>query len=507
MTIAPSHTCGGHSFSRTARFSFQDGLLMKNSLIVLVALLCPAFSALAGGQASHTSPMSGQIYVTHVAIVDTVRGTETRDQTVIITNDRISSVGGSKSIKPPADARVIDGAGKYLIPGLWDMHVHAVDAERLDNMFPMFVANGVLGIRDMGTAMPLADIERLRQEIASGSRLGPRFVAAGPLLDGRPKPFRANFLAITTPEQGRATVDSLKADGADFIKVYSWLSRDTFFAIAGETSKVKIPFVGHVPFSVPALEASDAGMKSMEHLHGIVLACSAREDELRSEMLKAGVNLSRDARLRLELDEAAASYDDSKAAPIFAHLAKNQTWQVPTLVIRVPYARSFDTRITTDPRLKYVPPSVQQRWTEEAKSSTDGATMAKTFEKLSQIVGEMQRAGVPILAGTDASWYQLYTYAGFSLHDELGLLVRAGLTPAQALRSATIDPERFLGRDKDLGSIEIGKLADLVLLDADPLSDISNTKKINTVIVSGRVLDRKALDSLLASAERDVMNK
>jgi isopentenyl diphosphate isomerase/L-lactate dehydrogenase-like FMN-dependent dehydrogenase len=143
-----------------------------------------------------------------------------------------------------------------------------------------------------------------------------------------------------------------------------------FLGIAGEPNKLKIPFAGHVPFSVPALEASDAGMKSMEHLHGVVLSCSAREDELRSEMLKGGANLPGDDRLRLEMHEAAASYDDRKAAPIFAHLAKNKTWQVPTLVVRVPYVQSFDTRITTDPRLKYIPPSAQQRWTEEAKSST-----------------------------------------------------------------------------------------------------------------------------------------
>lgn len=356
----------------------------------------------------------------------------------------------------------------------------------------------------MGTSMPLAGIVRLRQQIASGSRLGPRFVAAGPLLDGRPKPLRPNFLAITTPEQGRSTVDSLKTDGADFIKVGSWLSRDTFLAIASEANKLKIPFGGHAPFSVPVLEASDAGMKSMEHVFGVVLASSAREDELRAEMLKGGANLPGGDRLRLELHEAAASYDDHKAVAIFAHLAENKTWQVPTLAVLLPYVRSFDTSVTTDSRLRYIPPSAQQRWTEEAKSLTSSATRAKTFEKLAQIVGGMQRAGVPILAGTDAAWYQAYTYAGFSLHDELGLLVRAGLTPAQALQSATIDPARFLGRDKDLGSVEKGKIADLVLLDADPLP---NTQKINAVVVNGRVLDREALDSLLTDAENAVKNR
>jgi Amidohydrolase family len=479
---------------------------MRSMLFRLsLALVTFTLSVVTQGSPEGTAPAASPIYITHVTVLDTVTGKEMPDRTVVISGDRISEVTANRA-KLPSDAQVLEGKGKYLIPGLWDMHVHALFPERVDSMFPMFIANGVLGIRDMGTSMPLADIERLRQEIASGSRLGPRFVAAGPLLDGRPKPFRPNFLAITAPEQGRATVDSLKAGGSDFIKVYSWLSRDTFFAIAGEARKMEIPFAGHVPFSVPMLEASDAGMKSMEHLFGVVLSCSAREDELRSEMLKGGANLPGNARLR-ELNEAAASYDERKAASIFAHLAKNQTWQVPTLVVRVPYAQSFDTSITNDPRLKYIPPSAQQRWTEEAKSFAGGATVAKTSEKLSQIVGAMQRAGVPILAGTDAAWYQLYTYAGFSLHDELGLLVRAGLTSTQALQSATIDPARFLGRDKDLGSIEKGKFANMVLLDADPLSDISNTQKINTVIVNGRVLDRKALDSLLTDAENAVKKR
>ncbi len=472
---------------------------MGNSLAVgtmsLVSHLDPARRLRDGASESDV------LAFTHVTVIDATGRPALPEQTVLVNGDRIAAIEKFGKLKLPGGAKVIDSKGKYMIPGLWDMHVHAVVAERLDSMFPMFVANGVLGIRDMGTSMPLADIERLRQQIASGSRLGPRFLAAGPLLDGRPKPFRPNFLAITTPEQGRATVDSLQANGADFIKVYSWLSRDTFLAIAGEANKLKIPFAGHVPFSVPVLEASDAGMKSIEHLHGVVLSCSAREDELRSKMLKGGANLPGDDRIRLETDEAAASYDDRKAAPIFAHLAKNKTWQVPTLVAWVPDAQSFDTRITTDPRLKYIPPSAQQRWTEEAKSFTGGATRAKTFERQSQIVGAMQRAGVPILAGTDAAWYQPYTYAGFSLHDELALLVRAGLTPMESLQTATINSARFLGMEKDLGTIEKGKIANLVLLDADPLADIHNTTKISKVFLAGKEFDRSALDQMLQNAE------
>jgi hypothetical protein len=440
-------------------------------------------------------------YITHVTAIDTEAGKEIQDRTIIISGDRISDVRDSNGMKPPAGAKVVDGRGKYLIPGLWGMHVHAVFVERIDSMFPMFVANGVLGIRDMGTSMPLAEIEQLRKDTRSGARLGPIIVAAGPILDGRPKPFRSNFLAITAPAEGRDAVDKLSAGGADLVKVYSWLSRDTFLAIAAEANRQKIPFGGHVPFSVSALEASDAGQKSMEHLYGVVLSCSSREDELRTEMLKTGVNLPGSERIRLEMDEATASYDRRKATKVFEHLAKNRTWQVPTLDVVVPYAYSFDARVTTDPRLKYIPASVQQRWTEEAKSSTDGATKAKTFERRSQIVGAMQRAGVPMLAGTDAAWYQPYTFAGFSLHDELVLLVRAGLTPAEALQSATINSARFLGMEKDLGTIERGKVANLVLLDADPLADIHNTTKTLEVFLAGKEFSRPALDQMLKEAE------
>ena len=445
------------------------------------------------------SIVGGATYITHVTVIDTETGKEMQDRTVILSGGRISEVRDSKGVKPPASAKVVDGSGKYLIPGLWDMHVHAVFAERLDTMFPMFVANGVLGIRDMGTSMTFADIDHLHHETANGSRLGPRIVAAGPVLDGRPKPLRPNFLAINTPEEGRDAVRRLKTGGADFIKVYSELSRDSFLAIADEARKQNIPFAGHVPFSVSALEASDAGQKSMEHLWGIYLACSSREEELRSEMLKGGVNLPGSERIRLEMDEAAASYDEGKAVKVFARLAKNGTWLVPTFTAVVPDSEIFDAHVTMDPRLKYISPAVQKQWTEAA--SAGAAIKSKSFERKLQIVGAVHRAGIPLLAGTDTSRVQPYTYAGFTLHDELVLLVRAGLTSMESLQTATINPARFLGMEKDLGTIEKGKVANLVLLDADPLADIHNTTKISEVFLAGKEFDRPALDQMLKNAE------
>jgi hypothetical protein len=281
--------------------------------------------------------------------------------------------------------------------------------------------------------------------------------------------------------------------------VYSQLSRDSFLAIADEARKQNIPFAGHVPFSVSALEASDAGQKSMEHLWGIYLSCSSREEELRSEMLKGGVNLPGSERIRLELDEAAASYDEQKAANVFAHVAKNGTWMVPTFTAVLRDSEIFSVRVTTDPRLKYIPPAIQKQWS--AAASAGAAIKSKSFDRKIQVVGAMNRAGVPMLAGTDVGWVQPYVYAGFSLHDELALLVQAGLTPMESLQTATINPARFLGMEKDLGNIEKGKLANLVLLDADPAADVHNTTKISAVFLAGKELDRMALDEILKSAE------
>jgi imidazolonepropionase-like amidohydrolase len=450
---------------------------------------------------------SSQIYITHVTVIDTETGKEAKDRTVIISGERISEVRDSKDVRPPTDAKVVDAKGKFLIPGLWDMHAHPVRAERLNNMFLMLVANGVLGVRDMGTDMRAADIGLLRKQIGDGSLLGPRIVATGQVLDGRPTPASATFAVVLTAAQGREAVRALKASGANFIKVYSWLSRDAYFAIVEEAKKQGMPFVGHVPMSVTVLEASDAGQKSIEHLTGVDLACSAGEDEIRGDLLRRGTEMTNDTRWSLEAVEAIASYNEEKATKVFAHLAQNHTWQVPTFVAFLQDAQFNDSRVTGDARLKYIPPTIQKRWNDYAKQHAGPSPWDKVFEKRLVMVRAMHRAGIPMLAGTDAAWGVPYTYAGFSLHDELELLVRAGLTPLESLQTATLNPARFLGRTQDLGTIEKGKLADMVMLTASPLEDIHNTQKIDAVFVNGRPLTRRDLDALLAQAEIAVKNK
>jgi len=471
---------------------------MKKILGLLPIVLCVTAAAQNDSKPTAHAP----VYITHVAVINTKAGNEAEDRTVVISGDRILEVRDSKNAKPTRSARIIDGTGKFLIPGLWDMHVHALSVERLDSMFPMFVANGVLGIRDMGTAMPLEEIGRLRHDTETGARLGPLIVAAGPILDGKPKPMRPNFLAITTVDQARETVRSLKARGVDFIKVYSWLSPDVFSAIADEAKKQDITFGGHVPFPVPVLQASNAGQKSLEHLYGIALACSTREEQIRAEMTKAGTTLSFPDMNRMEIEEAGRSYSAEKASGVFAHLAEKHTWVVPTFTADWPDSRSFDASITEDSRLRFIPPDFRQFWSEWGKHEGSNSPWGKMFRQRQQMLLAMYKAGVPVLTGTDAAWYQPYTYAGFSLHDELALLVQAGLTPAESLRASTIEPAKLLGREKDLGSIVAGKLADLVLLDGDPLQDIRNTTRISGVYLSGKYYDRAALDLILKNAEQ-----
>jgi len=454
-----------------------------------------------------------RLFISNVNVINLETGKEVPHRTVIVSGERIAEVKDNKEVKPPTGAKIVDGTGKYLIPGLWDMHVHAMYTPRLESWMPLFVANGVLGIRDMGSPMKLADVKHLREEIAAGLRPGPRIVDAGPILDGqkKPPPLADFFVQVTGTAQARDLVRSIKSEGFDFVKVYSWLPRDVYFVIVDEAKAQGIAFAGHVPMSVSALEASDAGQKSMEHMFGIYLACSNRESELRSELLKGGSELPGGERVRLEVDEAMASYDAAKAAIVFEHLARNKTWQVPTLTVFSRGKLPADSPVFGDARLRYIPPSTQQKWTEVGKQRVGTADEIeiwnKSFAKRLSILGAMHRASTPILAGTDTGWYNAYSYPGFELHEELQLLVRAGLTPLEALRSATVSPARFLGMQADLGTIEKGKLADMVLLRADPLQDITNTETIEAVVANGRLFERTSLDSLLAGVENVVKNK
>lgn len=468
-------------------------MLQKLALATLATLMCAAPQRAQGLESVGVS-----IVLTHVTVIDTAGRPSQPDMTVVIDGDRITRVDKKRHARIPKMAKEIDATGKYLIPGLWDMHVHTFFGDWIPGgrevTLPLFIANGVTGVRDMGSELDL--ILAARQEIAEGRLVGPRMIVAGPMLDGPKTQFPAS-IAIATPEDGRRAVDMLKSRGVDFIKIQSYVPREAYFAIADECKKREITFVGHVPDAIRGSEASNAGQKSFEHLIGIFEGSSTVEDELLKGPKGPGRFLE--------------TYDASKEAALIQLLAKNQTWQCPTLywergqwLIDAPEVRD---EMSHDPDAQYAPKFWREKsWPRFTASiitdlDTDPLPVRERFVQHElDIVKKLQKAGVPFLAGTDTA-AGVDVLPGFSLHRELERFVAAGFTPMEALQTATINPAKFLNRLSDFGTVEKGKVADLVLLDANPLDDIRNTQKIQAVIASGRYFSRANLDSILREVE------
>ena len=477
--------------------------------IAVVALLLPVRAA---SQVDETRSSAAPIAIVGVTVVDVATGRSLSDYTVVVSGSRIAAVGpreGRGAVRAASGTRVVDGKGKYLIPGLWDMHVHALPNERrpkaVETFFPLFVANGVTGVRDMGD-----NLDTLRTVRARSTGFGPRLVAAGPLVDGPRPTIPDQSIAVATPEDAPRIVDSLASAGVDFIKVYSRLPRDTYAAIATAARRRGLPFAGHVPIEVPVRDASNAGQASIEHLAEIILDCSSEELDIRRQLVVAvqpgppgSADLTR-AR-RAARARALKTVDWPKCRSLFAQLARNKTWVVPTLSVG---ANVADTARAHDARLRYFEAKTLAAWRGDGPAAPSptrvpndsSAPRPAQLADAAPYVRELVRAGVGLLAGTDLP--NFYTFPGFDIHEELELLVQAGLTPIEALATATVNPVRFLNATDSLGSVAVGKLADLVLLDADPLSDIRNTKAIRAVLANGRLLDRSALDSVLARVER-----
>jgi imidazolonepropionase-like amidohydrolase len=463
--------------------------MKKLTFALVVALICALPQWAQSPEGAGVS-----IVFTHVTVIDTASGALQPDMTVIVTGDRIEQVGTKRHVKIPKDGKIIDATGKYMIPGLWDMHVHTFFGDWVPGgkevTLPLFIANGVTGVRDMGS--DLEPILAAAKEIDQHRLLGPRMVIAGPMLDGPKTQFPAS-IAIATPEDGRRAVDMLKSRGVDFIKIQSYVPRDAYFAIADECKKQKITFVGHVPDSIRGSEASNAGQKSFEHLIGIFEGSSTAEDELLKGPKGPGRFLE--------------TYDASKEASLIQLLAKNQTWQCPTLYWERGQWLVDVIDVTKDPNAKYAPLFWREKsWPRFTAGiikdlDTDPVPVRQKFvEHELDIVRKLNQAGVPFLAGTDCP-AGVDMLPGFSLHLELQRFIAAGFTPLQALQTATINPAKFLDRQNDFGTVEAGKFADLVLLDANPLDDIRNTQKIAGVVAGGRYFSRAGLDRILSEVE------
>ena len=413
---------------------------MVPMLKFLIALL--VLSPAATAQKDPTS-----LAFTHVTVIDCTGASAKPNMAVVISGDRIAAIGAIADVQIPKGALVVNATGKFLIPGLWDMHGHLTDAT--DSAFPLLIMNGFTGVRDMGG--DLDQIDRWRAEIQQGKRIGPHIIRAGPFVDG-PKEGVSNRLTVRTPEEARQAVRQLKAKGVDFIKVHNALPPDAFFALVDEARKEHLPVAVHLPKGVSSAEASDAGVSSLEHI----------------ETLNESALWRKDATAKT-IEEALAENSGPMGEALFAKFVKNGTWYVPTLVA---YERGFVL------------------WSNDPESL---APRMNAHLKQVALVGAMHKAGVRIMAGSDFSDWGMVP--GVDLHNELALLVEAGFTPMEALQAATIKPAEFLGKRDSLGTIEPGKTADLVLLDANPLEDISHSRKINAVVLGGKFLPIAAMST------------
>lgn len=464
-----------------------------------LALIC-LFTALATISAWHPTHAQNSvgavkrpiIAIESVAVIDVVHGKIVSPRTVLIVDGRIAAIEepGTAAI-PPAAVRV-EGRGRYLIPGLVDMHVHLFNnfTRRAPNewAFPLFVANGVTAVRDMWTEpAAMVVVERWRAGVARGELVAPRVLAAGAAV------------GAGSEDSVRRQVREAHKAGSDFVKVFSDVREPLWRAILDEARAQRIPVCGHIPAEVSLLAAATAGQRSSEHLMQVYEACSAKEKQLlgaRKGLDGKEIVKLRDAQER----EVLESFDQLLCDQAAAALAKTDQVQVPTLVLSHFELPGSPANFRDDPRWRYLRRDEQARWERYLGERTieDEKLSALRLDVSRRIVKALHGARVPILAGTDAP--MPLVYPGFSLHNELELLVESGLTPADALRAATIGPAEFLGVSKNSGSIALGKRADLVLLDDNPLLQISNTRHIRAVVLDGRLFEWADLDALLAAA-------
>jgi len=442
--------------------------------------------------------------ITNATVIDVSTGALRRGTTIVVDSNRIASVTPSSAAVRP-HGRVVDAKGLYVLPGLWDMHTHAYfgwPRDFGDNyVLPLFIANGITGIRDMGS--DLEAVLSARSDVARHRLVGPRMVVSGPMLDG-PKVAFAASMAIATPDDGRKAVDTLATRGVDFIKIQSGVPRDAYFAIADEAKKRGIVIEGHVPDAIRASEAVAAGQRTFEHLIGIFEASTPDEDSFITRRYGAGGDSATNKYLAAFLDR----YDPTREANVIKLLATNTVWQCPTLYWERGQWLVDVIDYTKDPDIAYTPQTwVAKKFPEMQKSiagsmDTDPLGVRRRFvDHELDIVRKLHAAGVPLLAGTDTPAGVDVT-PGISLHLELQRFVAAGLTPLQALQTATINPARFLGKSADFGSVEPGRIADLLILRANPLENIANTRAIAGVVADGKYWSQVEIDQLRARLRR-----
>ncbi|MFI0983462.1 amidohydrolase family protein [Streptomyces sp. NPDC021093] len=469
--------------------------------------LAPHATAAATTATDRPGAPTDVLALTHATVLTGENSRPLLDHTLVLTGGRVVDSGPSAQLKPPPHAKVVDLTGKYVVPGLVESHIHTSGDEALTP--PLFPLTGITAVREMW-GQPLH--HTWRKKIESGTLLGPRLVIASPIVDGPPSIWARDIglplIEVTDEASARAAVRKVKRDGADFVKVYSRLSPEAYYAIADESARQRIPFAGHCPDSLPMSRAATSGQHSIEHLHAMLLATSSREREIREALAKVRIDpndpssISRYSSWFRQVHplewQAMRSYDRSRARRLYDTLAERGITVTPTLTVHHSLERTDELPAAAD-EWKYLPAWLTNSWPQTweslvgSRTPEDTARIRQIYEHRLGMVEEMHRAGVQLAAGTDTGTG--YAVPGFSLHEELRRLSEAGLSTHQVLASATTVPARLLRLPKD-------RPADLVVLDANPLADIRNTRRIHAVVNAGRYIGPQERTRLLAAIEK-----
>lgn len=439
-----------------------------------------------------------------VSIVDVEAGTVTPGQSVLIEDGVISEVGSDLAI-PPGPVETFDGSAGYLIPGLWDSHVHIFSSPtEPETALPLYLINGVTGIRDMGALWPFEDQQELQAQVEAGEVLGPRIILSGAWVDGSPGSWPGMFLA-DTPGDAIDVVGQIASEGWAAVKAYSMLNEPTYLALAEAANDAGLSLVGHIPEQVTLGTAIEVGQAGMEHFGRIPMACSTRETEMVEALREAmarGADLAEVFGLMADRNGIIlSSWDEALCDAVLASMAEADLHVSATLVVADFYTGNWPA--PDAPRMRMIPAEVREAWGRpdfRLEAVTDevlelaGASIALDRQTFAMA----HAAGVPILASSDASFANPYLFHGFSLLDELDIYVDAGLTPQEALYTATVAPPRFFALPDQNGTITQGQRADMVLLEANPLDDLATLRNPVAVIVNGQLLDRVTLDAMEA---------
>ena len=446
--------------------------------------------------------------ITHVTVVDVETGRLLPDHTVLIRGNRIMRVSPSQTTTLPGRPLVIDGRGKFLIPGLWDAHAHTLWPAGRDSLpyRRLLVAMGITATREPGSRVPLEAIHDFRRRIARGELLAPRIaVASGPLLEGAGVAVRNETFqrTVDSPERARHLVDSLKRAGADFVKLHAGLTREAARWVTDAARAAGLAAGGHLVPGGPDATLG-GGIRLIDHTFPVGW-CVQEEWRAQQAGRAPAIGAGRVLANQRTFAEAVAHEDRARCDAVRRQLADSGVAIVPTMVQALTWRALSNRGAALADRLRYVMPTDRWRWENDNAFGTvtpeQVALAERNLEDRMRHAYEAHRSGVRILAGTDAVPFP-YTVPGFSLHDELALLERAGLSSLDALRAATIVPATVFGMRDSLGTVAPGKLADLVLLRANPLESIALVARIEAVFADGRFLDRRALDRLLFEQRR-----